>query len=77
MNLMQNIEEIKAELNESKRNCQKYLNQLIDEKKEEKLMQKKFYSDEEVENIKNILFIEKENAIKNIEYINNKEKGIK
>lgn len=76
INLKTNIDELKEDHSETKRKCEKYLSQLIDDKKEEKNLQKKFYSEEEVENIKSILEFEKENNLKNLEYVWKKEKSI-
>jgi hypothetical protein len=66
---------LKEELTESKRNCGKYLNQIIDEQKEEKEKLRKLFTEEEVECIKQLGKVDKENAVRDIEYVYNKEKG--
>ena len=71
------LEELKEELAESKRNCGKYLGQIIDEKKEEKDKMRKLFTEEEVECVKQLAVVEKENAVRDIEYIYHKEKGKK
>jgi hypothetical protein len=68
-------EELKEELAEAKRNCGKYLNQIIDEQKEEKEKMRKLFTEEEVECIKQLGKVDKENAVRDAEYVFSKEKG--
>lgn len=68
-------EELKEELAEAKRTCSKYLGQILDEQEKEKSRAEKFFSQEEVECIKQLAQVAKQNALRDAEHMFDQKKG--